>query len=72
MAVMRAVLGIVAMAMGAAALAPAEVQAGSGIVEPLYSTGSTLVGAHNDLFTGLLIALGCAVFSVLLRRLPIG
>jgi len=64
---MRAILAIVAMAAGAAALAPAEVRAGSGIVEPLYSSG---VGAHNDLLTGLLIALGCALFSAALRRLP--
>jgi hypothetical protein len=66
---MRAILAIVAMAAGAAALAPAEVRAG-GIVEPLYSSSSNLVGAHNDLLTGLLIALGCALFSAVLRRLP--
>jgi|GEM_PF-4605306 len=72
MGVMRAILAIVAMAAGAAALAPAEVRAGSGIVDPLYSSGSHLVGVHNDLLTGLLIALGCALFSVVLRRLPSG
>ena len=31
---------------------------------------SAAANAHNDLLTGLLIALGCALFSALLRRLP--
>jgi hypothetical protein len=49
------------MAMGAAALSPVEVRASSSLIEPLH---------HSDLLTGLLIALGCALFSAVLRRLP--
>ena len=31
---------------------------------------STVGGSHNDLLIGLLIALGCALFSAVLRRIP--
>lgn len=52
----------VVLAMGAvvAALAPGQVHASTGVTGLL----------SNDLLTGLVIALGCALFSAALRRLP--
>jgi len=68
---MKTLCGFVAMATCVALLAPAEVHAGGSAVGQLAHSGlSTVASSHNDLLTGLLIALGCALFSVVLRRLP--
>ena len=53
---------VAAMVTGAAALAAATAHVSSGAAG-LFS---------NDLLTGLMIAVGCALFSAVLRRLPSG
>lgn len=59
---MKAFWAVVVMVTVAVALEPAAVHASNGAAG-LFS---------NDLLTGLLIALGCALFSAVLRRLPSG
>ena len=68
---MKAFWGFVAVVTGVVLLAPAEVHAGGSGVGQLARSGlSTVNGSHNDLLIGLLIAVGCALFSAALRRLP--
>jgi hypothetical protein len=57
---MKAFSVLVVVVTGVAAWAPAEAHASNGAAG-LFS---------NDLMTGLMMAVGCALFSVLLRRLP--
>jgi hypothetical protein len=57
---MKAFWGVLATTAAVAALAPAEVHASNGTAG-LFS---------NDLLTGLVIALGCALFSAALRSRP--
>lgn len=104
---MKAFWIVVALASGAAALAPASTYAGNpgsalvhqaapvadeaaaeavesqtpstlrldaeSVVEAAaqaQASSSSIASTHSDLLTGLLIALGCALFSLMLRRLP--
>ena len=67
---MKAMWAVIVMAFAAAALSPVAVDASNRIAE--QATAGVVSSAHNDLLTGLMIALGCALFSAVLRRLPHG